>query len=123
MLKNILGDWGSTLSDSDYACALAALGVLEATGTEQHRPSSDPEILAHALDEEFKQGERTPVWRRTFVGSLVTVDSWRKTIHTDAAALAAAWRLYRSRINHDRQLPRLALAFEWSRRSDLFDFD
>jgi hypothetical protein len=29
MRKDIIGNWGSKLGDADYACALAALGVLE----------------------------------------------------------------------------------------------
>ena len=52
MRKNIIRDWGSHLSDPDYARALAALGCLEAGGTEQHRRSSDPQEIKAALQEE-----------------------------------------------------------------------
>ena len=124
MLKNIIGDWGSGLSDGDYACALAALGVLEATGSEQHRPGSDPAELVAALQEEFRLGERTVVWRKAQnVNKATTAASWRETEHADAAALAAAWRKYRSGIAHPRQLPRLALTADWRPRADLFDFE
>src|SRR2546427_6788673 len=101
MLKNIVGDWGSGLNDGDYACALAALGVLESSGTEQHRPSSDPAALAPMLEKEFALGERTPVWRQANnVNPGTTVASWCESVHTDAAALAAAWRLYRAATGH-----------------------
>ena len=124
MLKNIIGSWGSELGDGDYACALAALGVLEATGVEQHHPSSDPAELVAALQEEFRLGERTVVWRNAQnVNQATTAASWSETAHTDAAALAAAWREYRSGIAHPRQMPRLALAADWRSRTDLFDFD
>ncbi len=124
MLKNIIGSWGSELGDGDYACALAALGVLEATGVEQHHPSSDPAELMAALQEEFRLGERTVVWRNAQnVNQATTAASWRETVHTNAAALAAAWREYRSGIAHPRQMPRLALAADWRSRTDLFDFE
>jgi hypothetical protein len=122
--KDIIGDWGSGLSDGDYACALAALGVLEATGSEQHRASSDPVELLAALRMEFRNGERTPVWRESQnVGRATTVASWRETIHVDAAALAAAWRRYVGECRHPRQRPRLAVLADWRARGDLFDFD
>ena len=53
MLKNIVGDWGSELDDADYACALAALGVLEAKGTLQHPATSETATLVTALANEF----------------------------------------------------------------------
>jgi hypothetical protein len=124
VLKNIIGDWGSGLSDGDYACALAALGVLEATGTEQHHASSDPAELLAALSQEFDHGERTPVWRGAKnLGRATTVASWRQTVHTDAAALAESWRNYIAASSHPRQRPRLALKADWRNRPDLFDFD
>ena len=124
MLKNIIGDWGSELGDGDYACALAALGVLEATGSEQHRPTSDLAELVALLQEEFGLGERTVVWREAKnVNPATTAASWRKTVHADAAALAAAWRRYRQGITHPRQLPRLAVTADWRGRADLFDFE
>jgi len=122
--KDIIGDWGSGLSDGDYACALAALGVVEATGSEQHRASSDPVELLAALRKEFRNGERTPVWRESQnVGRATTVASWRETIHNDATALAAAWRRYVGECRHPRQRPRLAVLADWRARGDLFDFD
>jgi hypothetical protein len=124
VLKNIIGDWGAELSDGDYACALAALGVLEATGTEQHRASSDPAELLAALKQELRNGERTPVWRKAQnIGRATTVSSWRETVHTDAAALATAWQRYVGDCRHPRQRPRLALLADWRSRVDLFDFD
>lgn len=124
MRKDIVGDWGSGLSDGDYACALAALGVLEATGTEQHRASSDPAELLAALRQEFRNGECTPVWRKAQnVGRATTITSWRETVHNDVAALAAAWKQYVGDCRHPRQRPRLALLSDWRARGDLFDFD
>ena len=124
VLKNIVGDWGSALSDGEYACALAALGVLEATGSHQHRPGSDRAELVDALRQEFRHGDNTAVWRRSQnVNKTTTVASWRETEHTDAAALAEAWREYLRGVTHPRQMPRLALMADWRHRSDLFDFD
>jgi hypothetical protein len=124
VLRNIIGDWGAGLSDGDYACALAALGVLEATGTEQHRASSDPAVLLAALRKELRDGEQTVVWRRAQnVGRATTAVSWRETVHTDAAALLEAWRRYFSEFPHPRQRPRLALKLAWRDRADLFDFN
>ena len=63
MAKNIIGDWGAGLSDRDYARALAALGSLEASGTDQHQVGDDPQKILAALQEEFKNGDHTVVWR------------------------------------------------------------
>ena len=63
MQRNIIGDWGAGLSDRDYARALAALGSLEASGTQQHQVGADPQKILVALQEEFKDGDRTVVWR------------------------------------------------------------
>jgi hypothetical protein len=131
MLKNIVGDWGAGLNDSDYACALAALGVLESTGTKQHSSSSDPAELVPALEKEFVLGERTPVWRDAQrVNPSTTFSSWCESVHTDAAALASAWRLCWKNISirhpgqvHPGQMPHLAVAIDWRARADLFDFD
>jgi hypothetical protein len=125
MRKNIVGDWGANLNDADYACALAALGVLESTGTEQHRLGSDSSLLATALEKEFAAGERTPIWRRALnvINGRAALAIWRKTVHADAAALAAAWRHYRGAIGHPRRRPRLAVVTDWRARTDLFDFN
>ena len=56
------------------------------------------------------------------VGRATTVASWRETVHTDAAALADAWRRYFSAFPHPRQRPRLAVRLDWRDRADLFDF-
>ena len=123
MLRNIIADWGAGLSDDDYSCALAALGVLEATGAEQHRASSDPAELLAALKKEFHNGEQTVLWRGAQnVGRATTAASWRATVHTDGAALADAWRRYLSAFPHPRQRPRLAVKLDWRDRADLFDF-
>ncbi len=123
MLRNIIADWGAGLSDDDYSCALAALGVLEATGAEQHRASSDPAELLAALKKEFHNGEQTVLWRGAQnVGRATTATSWRATVHSDGAALADAWRRYLSAFPHPRQRPRLAVKLDWRDRADLFDF-
>ena len=124
MLKNIVGDWGADLDDSDYGCALAALGVLESNTLMEHRRSSHPAALRNALEREFAFGERTPVWRGAFGSDLITTNElWRKTEHKDAAALALAWREYRTVNYHERHRPRLAVVLKWRERSDLFDFN
>lgn len=124
MLKNIVGDWGSGLNDADYACALVALGVLEATGTNQHPPASDPAAIVSALEKEFVLGERTPVWRRAKkINPSTTSLFWNATVHVDAAALADGWRQYQSAVAHPRRRPRLAVAFDWLAHADLFDFE
>ena len=126
MHKDILGDWGSDLGDADYASALAALGVLEFRGARQHRPSSDRAQLTLALKEEFAAGERTPIWRNAY-RNVSKLANWRLTVHSDAAALAAAWRQYvrdlRGNMPNSRRLPRLAVTLDWHRRVNLFDFE
>ena len=95
MRKNIVGDWGSHLSDPDYARALAALGCLEARGTIQHRDCSDKQKVLEALEEEFKDGDITVRWRQAQnVGKQSTPESWRETRHEDTQTLADGWRLY-----------------------------
>lgn len=123
MHKNIIGNWGSDLSDGDYACALAALGVLESRGTEQHPASREPHEIAAALAAEFEDGERTPVWRAAQnVGPHTTTEHWQETRHTAAAALAAGWRLYAATWNGEpRRQPRLAMPSLG--RRELFDDD
>jgi hypothetical protein len=124
--KTIIGDWGSELDDGGYACALAALGVLESRSAYRHRSSSDPLQLASALREEFAFGERTPVWRGAYYAGphlFPTVAYWRETAHEDAAVLAEAWWRYRGTIQHERQTPRLGIPLSWRNHSALFDFD
>lgn len=124
MQKDIVGDWGSGLGDAEYGQALAALGALEATGTHQHRATADPQEILEALRQEFRDGDRTLVWREAqHVGKGTTLESWRETIHADAQALAAGWRLLRQSAAHPRQQPRLAVNAGWRRRPDLFDFN
>ena len=99
MLKNIIGDWGSGLSDGDYACALAALGVLEATGTEQHRAqfrSRRTGGRAAGGIPHSASGRWSGARRRTS-NKATTVASWRETVHADAAVLVEAWRKYSER--------------------------
>ena len=123
MQKNIIGNWGSDLSDGDYACALAALGVLESRGTEQHPVSLDPHEIAAALAAEFEDGERTPVWRAAQnVGPHTSLADWQATRHTAAAALAAGWRCHAARCaDAPRRQPRLAMRHLG--RPDLVDDD
>lgn len=123
MQKNIIGNWGSDLSDGDYACALAALGVLESRGTEQHPASLDPHEIAAALAAEFEDGERTPVWRAAQnVGPHTSLADWQATRHTAAAALAAGWRCHAARCaDAPRRQPRLAMRHLG--RPDLVDDD
>ena len=124
MQKTIVGDWGSKLDDAGYACALAALGVLESRDTQLHPPSSNPVVLAHALREEFESGERTPVWRRAYNPSFKpTAESWRQTVYEDAAALAAAWWKYQESTPHERQRPRLGIDLFWRNHSQLFELN
>jgi len=56
--ENIIGSWGADLDDYEYAQAVTALGVLEASGTKQYAPSSNPEVLRDALAVEFEGGEK-----------------------------------------------------------------
>ena len=122
MQKNIVGDWGSELSDGDYARALAALGVLQSTHI-QPRPSSNPAELASAIERELARGERTLIWRGAYDHGLTTIESWRESAYQDAAVLADAWSEYRSTIQHERQTPRLGIPLSWRNRSNLFDFN
>lgn len=123
MNKNIIGDWGATLNDSDYSAALAAMGVLEASGTEQHRASSEPQTILAELNEEFKDGDRTAIWRGAHNITGATLESWRETIHQDVLALAEGWRLFLKNADHPRKQPRLAVKAGWRHRPDLFDLE
>ena len=125
MDKNVVGDWGANLSDRDYGRALAALGVLEATGTQQHGASADPEAILAALREEFNDGDRTALWRGAYKDSIAleTPKSWQETVHQNAQALAEAWRLLVDRADHPRKRPRLAVAAGWRRPDHLFDLE
>ncbi len=123
MNKNILGDWGAGLNDHDYGRALAALGVLEATGTAQHKASFKPEDILAVLNEEFKDSDRTAIWRGAYNVTGSTLKSWRETIHQDVQALAEGWELLLQRADHPRQRPRLAVEAGWRRRPDLFDLE
>jgi hypothetical protein len=119
MQKNIIGNWGSDLSDGDYACALAALGVLESRGTEQHPASSDPHEIAAALAAEFEDGERTPVWRAAQnVGPHTTAAHWQTTRHTSAGALAEGGGCMPRCAGEPRRQPCLAVVRHG--RGDLF---
>jgi len=93
MKATIIGDWGHHLHDDrDFAIALAALGVIEATGTHQHKASSDPERIAAALRDEIRNGEHTPIWRGAQSDfSITKSESWQSTLHGDAAALVEGW--------------------------------
>ena len=109
MEKNIIGSWGADLDDYEYAWAVAALGVLEARGTRQHAPSSDPDVLRDALAEEFDRGGKTAVWRYAY-SSVYAWEAWQEHWHKDALALAQAWQLYlESTWHHPRSMPRLAV--------------
>jgi hypothetical protein len=124
MQRDIVGDWGRGLDDAAYGQALAALGVLEASGVQQHQASADPLKILAALQEEFKDGERTVVWREAQnVGDWTTPETWRQTIHGDAQALAEGWLLLLQSADHPRRRPRLAVKAAWRRRPDLFDFN
>ncbi len=124
MRKNIIGDWGTELSDPDYARALAALGCLESRGTKQHRVGSDSQKILAALQEEFKDGDRTVIWRDAQnVQGITTPKSWRETIHENAQVLAEGWGDYLKEAYHPRLRPRLAVRATWRSRPDLFDFD
>ena len=124
MRKDIVGDWGSDLSDTEYGQALAALGALEATGTEQHQATDDPKKIMALLLREFLGGDRTVIWRRAHNIDGATQKSWRETIHENAQALAEGWQLLlKQSANHQRRRPRLAVKAGWLRRPDLFDFN
>ena len=124
MIKNILGVWGANLDDGDYACALAALGVLESREIQLHRQSSDPGELAAALEDEFALGDRTPVWRQAKdLAADATIASWHETVYGEPAALAAAWRQFAGRIHHERALPRIAVPIDWRDYNDIVNVD
>jgi len=121
MKRDVLGDWGAELSDLDYAKALAALGVIESRGTKQHRPSSDPQKVCEAIQQELEGGLRTPLWRWAHLGGLDPKKYWTDTIHTNVAALAQGWDLALQKATHPRKLPRLAIDLDPG--NELYDID
>lgn len=123
MEKNIIGEWGADLSPVRYGRALATLGVLESSGSEQYPPSNDPQELLSALVNEFKQGAGTVVWRKAFI-NVINQSYWQETVHENAGALASAWELLIEKyIDQPRNRPRLAVSAAWRNRSDLFDLE
>lgn len=123
MQKTIVGNWGSELNDGDYACALAALGVLQSYHIKRHYYSVD---LVSALQQEFDDGERTPLWRGSdYVVEYTPFDEWLDTLNKSAAELASAWQAYRKLVLYkpERYRPRLAVDLRWRKRTDLFDFN
>lgn len=124
MEKNIIGKWGTDLDEAEYARALAALGVLESSGTQKNKPSDDPQELLRALVREFEAGERTVVWREAFTAKGTNLSSWQETSHQNPAALAEAWLLLMNQVaNQPRNRPRLAVEAAWRDRADLFDLE
>lgn len=121
MQKNILGAWAAGLADDDYACALAALGVLEASGSHKHQPSDDASVVVAALQQEFAGGDRTPIWRRSDLSA--TPESWNSTSHLNAPVLATAWRQYCQAIQDASQHPRLAVPLVWRSSHKQLDLD
>jgi hypothetical protein len=112
MIKNIVGNWGADLHQDDYACAIAALGVLEARGTEQYgRISNDPNKVLRGLLTEMEGGRRTPIWRGVWRASGYDIKArdWGSTIHANAPALAHAWRLLLKELENRRGAPTMAV--------------
>jgi hypothetical protein len=119
MRKDILGDWGSHLDDADYACALAALGVLESSGTRRHRVAS-----ASALKIEFADGERTAIWRAAKnVNSQTTPATWRRR----RTGTGRRWQPFGGSTGRARGASPTITAprggAQWRSRADLFDFE
>ena len=123
MRKDIVGDWGSDLSDAEYGQALAALGALEATRSRQHKVTDDPQIILEALQREFEHGDRTVVWRGSHNLDGATPENWRDTVHENARVLGEGWRLLLESVDHPRRGPRLSVNAGWLQRFDLFDFN
>ena len=125
MRRNILGDW-------------ALISAMPTTPVRWPRSAcSSPQVLGSIRQVPILQ--RSQAHSRTnlstasvprsgggahHVGSQTTLAKWRKTAHTDAAALAAAWRQdRRAQMPHPRRSPRLAVALDGRSRADLFDFE
>lgn len=121
MRKDIMGEWGSHLDDGDYACALAALGVLESMNF-RYRETVDVPSLIQALKNEFSDGERTLLWRATSLGVTNQI-YWRESGNANAETLAAAWRGYAHYVHHGRERPRIAVSLRSRERPDLFDVE
>lgn len=76
-MRNRFGNWGAGLSDAEFACALAALGVIGPL-----QPSWTAAAIAAKIGERAGQGPVT--WR-----------AWSQSTWLDAATYAEAWRLFR----------------------------
>ena len=123
MRKNIVGDWGSHLSDPDYARHWRPWDA--------SRPGEQYSIEIVQTSRKFwrrcrknlkTETSRSDGGRRKF-GKQSTPESWRETRHEDAQTLADGWRLYSDTWQHPRQRPRLAVNAAWRNYPHLFDFD
>lgn len=76
-MRKRFGNWGAGLSDAEFACALAALGVIGPL-----QPSWTAIGIAATLGERARQG--WVIWR-----------AWAQGTSLDAATYAKAWRLFR----------------------------
>lgn len=76
-MRKLLGNWGAGLSDAEFACALAALGVIGPL-----QPSWTAAAIAAKIGERAGRGPVT--WR-----------AWSQGTWLDAATYAEAWRLFR----------------------------
>ena len=76
-MRKLLRNWGAGLSDAEFACALAALGVIGPL-----QPSWTAAAIAKKLGERARQGRM--IWR-----------VWSQRSSLDAATYAEAWRFFR----------------------------
>ncbi|WP_185975192.1 hypothetical protein [Mesorhizobium sp. WSM4310] len=103
MRRNFLGSWGAELDDSEYACALAALGILEARATQQYPHAGTPEDVADAILKETWRGTVTCGWR-----GAQHIGTDPETIYSDANLLAEGWREVLMRAEH-RAMPSISI--------------
>ena len=96
MERRRFGQWGIELDPDDFACALAALGVLHFAGKLYQQLPDDPDSLAGILKDIFRDPQKPIGWYLpvSFAAPLIDVT-------TSAKDFAAAWKQFSGNYKED----------------------
>jgi hypothetical protein len=103
MNRTVFGPWGRDLNGDDFACALAALGVLQGSGSRPSRGAPTAVQIAARLAAIHARAKGALPW-----GKLRTLPP---TYH-DAQSLVAGWQVFRTQIKDDLRIEILSSGWE-----------